>query len=131
MLNLVISFSGETTLPEFLMMELVELIKNVTVNTVMDMWELLWLTLKHGERFLNHSALIVIFQDDTGIHCIEFRLHEPPHQNLGVTMWRGNPAGECHPGPSDLTYNNSHTSTPKEAIKQRCCRCGFVSGWIQ
>ena len=38
--------------------------------------------------------------------------------------------GQCQPGPGDLTYKMNHTGTAKEAVRQKCQRCGFVSGWV-
>src|SRR5258705_5541897 len=128
--DLVLGFSGETTLPEFVMDELQGLIRAVTVDSITHIWSVLCKTFKHSERLLNHSTLIVIFQDGPVLRCIELGLHEPPHRVLGVKLWCGMSNGTCHPGPGDLFYKSSRSGTPRECLKQKCRRCGFNSDWV-
>lgn len=128
--DLVLGFSGETTLPEFVMDELLYLIRAVTVDSITNIWTLLGQTFKHSERLLNHSALIAVFQDGSVLRCIELGLHEPPHRVLGLKLWCGMSNGTCHPGPGDLFYKSSRSGTPRECLKQKCRRCGFNSDWV-
>jgi hypothetical protein len=130
MFDLVIGFSGEGTLPEHVMNDLLELIRCITTNCTRDIWTLLNSTFKHSEKILHHSPLVAIFRDNGSVRKIEFGLHEPPTRVLGVKVWCGSPSGVCNPGPGDLTYKNNHSGTGKETVRQKCCRCGYVSPWI-
>ena len=128
--DLVIGFSGEGTLPEHVMNELLELMRCIATDCGTDFWEVLNMTFKHGERFLHQCPLVAVFRDNGSVRRIEIGLHEPPTRVLGAKLWCGSSVGTCHPGPGDLTYKNNHSGTGKETIRQKCRRCGFVSGWI-
>ena len=130
MFDLAIGFSGEGTLPEHVMNDLLELMRRITTGCSTDIWTLLNVTFKHSEKILHQSPLVAVFRDNGLIRRIEFGLHEPPTRVLGAKLWCGAPGGECHPGPGDLTYKNHNSGTAKETIRQKCRRCGYVSGWI-
>jgi hypothetical protein len=130
MFDLILGFSGEGTLPEHVMNEMQDLIRDVTINCGTDIWALLNTTFKHTERLLHHTPLVAIFKDKGVVRSIELGLHEPPSRVLGVKLWCGAPGGQCRPGPGDLTYKTCDVGTPKECIKQKCRRCGYSSAWV-
>ena len=130
MFDLVIGFSGEGTLPEHVMNELLELMRLITTDCGTDLWDVLNTTFKHGEKFLHQCPIVAIFRDNGSVRRIEIGLHEPPSRVLGAKLWCGSSGGQCRPGPGDLTYKTNHAGTAKEAVRQKCRRCGFVSGWV-
>jgi len=101
--DLVIGFSGEGTLPEHVMNELLELMRCIATDCGTDFWEVLNMTFKHGERFLHQCPLVAVFRDNGSVRRIEIGLHEPPTRVLGAKLWCGSSVGTCHPGPGDLT----------------------------
>ena len=117
-------------MPEHVMAETLEIIRCITTNSCTDIWQLLHRTFKHSEKILHQTPLVAIFRDNGSVRTIEFGLHEPPSRVLGAKLWCGAPEGTCQPGPGDLTYKNNDSGTGKEAVRQKCRRCGYVSRWI-
>jgi hypothetical protein len=124
--DIIVGFTGESTLPDLVVHELINIIKNFTVNQQRDFWAVIVKSLKSANDLLHHSTITVIFRENGTVVCRELGLHDPPSRVMGVNFFCG--GLECRPLPGELRYkNDSGPDFRKETVRQDCKKCQFRS----
>lgn len=124
--DLILGFTSDTILPEFVTNEMIDIITHLTVNQERDLWCAIGKGLKHAERLLRHTAVMVIFKEGDSLCCRQIGLHDPPSRVLGLDFACGSMT--CRPLPGELKYSNKPDSDMnKETVRQDCRRCNFRS----
>jgi len=129
-LDLIIGFTGDSTLPEFIVTEMIDMMVRFTVKQQRDIWTVMEHSLKGAERLLKYSAVTVIYKIDDQVEIREIGLHDPPSRCLGIgSFYCG--GLNCHTQVMELRYQNSpHAHPMKEKIRQICRQCSTRSAWV-
>lgn len=118
--NVIVGFTGDSTLPEFVITEIIDIMARLTVKQQRDMWKVMEQSLKRADRLLRHSAVTVILKVDGKVEAREIGLHDPPSRVLGVGHFMCGGL-RCRAQAMELRYNNKcHTDPMKESICQKC-----------
>jgi hypothetical protein len=130
-LDIIVGFSGESTLPEFVVSDMIEILLRLTVRQQRDIWKVIAQSLKGAERLLQHSAVTVIFKVGDRVEMREIGIHDPPGRVLGIGHFFCGTLS-CRPQPMELRYSNKpHTDLMKESIRQHCMQCDQRSAWVK
>jgi len=125
--HLIVGFTGQSTLPDVVIHDLIKVMKNFTVNQGRDIWPVITKTLTCAEDLLRHSTVTVIFKDNGTVVCRNIGLHNPPSKVMGVDHFFCGGLG-CRALPGELRYSNKLDSNfMKETVRQECSQCKFRS----
>jgi len=128
--DVIVGFTGDSTLPEFVINEMINMMVRFTVKQQRDIWTVMEQSLKGAERLLQYSAVTVLFKMDDQVEVREIGLHDPPSRALGVgSFFCG--GSNCHTQAMELRYSNKpHADPRKEKIRQTCRQCSTRSAWV-
>jgi hypothetical protein len=127
----IVGFTGESTLPEFVISNMIDVMVRFTIKQERDIWKVVEHSLKNAEKLLRQTAVTVIFKLGDKVEMREIGLHDPPTRVLGVTQFFCGGL-TCQTQERELKYSNrTHKEPKKEAIRQYCLRCKEKSRWIK
>jgi hypothetical protein len=120
------AFSGDTTLPEFVIQEIIDMIKAFAARQQFGVWNVIERVFASRTHILAQTSVVFLFREETGeIMLREMGLHDPPHRVLGVDFrYCGNPDCDCRP------FATIFKKKKKSKVRQYCRRCGYTSPWV-
>jgi hypothetical protein len=126
--DMVVGFSGASTIPHFVTSGLVKLITEIAVDRERNVWDALGRTMANDATLLKHSPVTVIYRDvNDKVISRAFGFHTPPVRVWGCDFsYCG--TRECNPMPRDV-YFKTKGSGEAQKVRQRCLKCGWKSDW--